>query len=149
VGFAIAERWLAAHFNRPGFELFNYHVYTLCSDGDLMEGVANEAASIAGHLKLSNLCLVYDDNKITIEGETHLAFSEDVATRFTGLGWNVIKVADPNDLASLAAAFKTFRQTKDKPTMIIVRSHIAWGAPNAHDTHQAHGAPLGADEIRL
>jgi transketolase len=149
VGMAIAERWLAAHFNRPGFELFTHKVYALCSDGDMMEGISHEAASLAGHLKLSNLCWIYDDNKITIEGETILAFTESVATRFKGYGWNVIQVADANDAGALRKALKRFARTTNAPTMIIVRSHIAWGAPNKQDTHGAHGAPLGAEEIRL
>lgn len=148
VGVAIAERWLAAHFNRPGFELFGYNVYAICSDGDMMEGVGQEAASLAGHLALSNLCWIYDDNHITIEGNTSLAFSEDVGTRFKGLGWNVVKVADANDLDAIRGALKTFRETTDRPTLIIVRSHIAYGAPNKQDTAEAHGAPLGEDEIR-
>ena len=152
VGMAIASRWLGAHFNKPGFELFNYHTYALCSDGDLMEGVSSEAASLAGHLKLSNLCWIYDDNKITIEGETELAFSEQVGARFKGFGWNVVSIEDANDLAALDAAFKKFQRNarmNKGPTMIVVRSHIAWGAPNKQDTHGAHGAPLGAEEIRL
>ena len=149
VGMAIAGRWMAAHFNRPGFELFDYDVYALCSDGDMMEGVSGEAASIAGHLKLSNLCWIYDDNKITIEGGTALAFSEDVATRFKGYHWNVINVRDANDLDLLAQAFRTFKDTDDHPTLIIVESHIAFGAPNKQDTASAHGEPLGEDEVRL
>ena len=149
VGMAIAQRWLAAHYNRPGFDLFSYNVYALCSDGDLMEGVGAEAASLAGHLKLSNLCWIYDDNKITIEGSTNLAFSENVAERFAGYGWNVLKVDDINDLAAFRAALAGFRKTTDRPTMIIVRSVIAWGAPNKHNTHGAHGSPLGEEEIRL
>jgi len=148
VGMAIAQRWLAAHFNRPGYELFDYNIYALCSDGDLMEGVANEAASLAGHLKLSNLCWIYDDNHITIEGHTELAFTEDAARRFEGLGWNVVKVADANDTAALKAAYQSFAKTNDRPTLIIVRSIIAWGAPNKQNTEHAHGSPLGADEIR-
>ncbi|MBL8828478.1 MAG: transketolase [Planctomycetaceae bacterium] len=152
VGMAIASRWLGAHFNRPSFELFNYNTYALCSDGDLMEGIAGEAASIAGHMKLSNLCWIYDDNKITIEGETELAFSEQVGTRFKGLGWNVITVEDANDLGALDAAYKRFVQNSKRnkgPTLIVVKSVIAWGAPNKANTHGAHGAPLGAEEIRL
>ena len=149
VGMAIASRWLAAHYNRPGFDLFDFNVYALCSDGDLMEGVGGEAASLAGHLKLSNLCWIYDDNHITIEGNTSLAFSEDVATRFAGYGWNVVKVADVNDLAGLRTAIKTFQETTDRPTLIIVRSVIGFGAPNKANTHEAHGAPLGEDEVRL
>jgi len=149
VGMAIATKWLAARFNRPGFDLFDSNVYALCSDGDLMEGVGAEAASIAGHLKLSNLCWIYDDNHITIEGKTSLAFSEDVAGRFAGLGWNVVKVEDVNDLDALRLALQTFHQTDDRPTLIIVRTVIAYGAPHAADTHGAHGAPLGEEEIRL
>ncbi len=149
VGMAIAERWLAAHFNRPEFELFTHKVYALCSDGDMMEGISHEAASLAGHLKLSNLCWIYDDNKITIEGETNLAFTESVATRFKGYGWNVIQVADANDTGAIRKALKRFARSTNAPTMIIVRSHIAWGAPTKQDTHGAHGAPLGAEEIRL
>ncbi|MGD0517498.1 MAG: transketolase [Thermoguttaceae bacterium] len=149
VGMAIASRWLAARYNKPGFELFNFNVYALCSDGDLMEGVGGEAASIAGHLRLSNLCWIYDDNKITIEGNTSLAFSEDVAQRFKGYGWNVVKVDDVNDLDSLRKAIKIFHETQDRPTLIIVRSVIAFGSPNKANTHGAHGAPLGEDEVRL
>lgn len=149
VGMAIASYWLAGRYNRPGFEIFDYNVYAVCGDGDMMEGVSSEAASLAGHLKLANLCWIYDDNKITIEGATSLAFSEDVGTRFVAYGWNVIEVDDVNDLGKLRQALKLFTQTKDKPTLIIVRSHIAWGAPNAQDTHGAHGAPLGEEEIRL
>jgi transketolase len=149
VGMAIAGRWMAARFNRPGFEIFDYAVYALCSDGDMMEGVSGEAASIAGHLKLSNLCWIYDDNKITIEGRTALAFSEDVAQRFKGYGWNVINVNDANDLESITNAFASFKKKTDRPTMIIVKSHIAYGAPNKQDTASAHGEPLGEDEVRL
>lgn len=149
VGMAIAQRWLAAHFNRPAATLFDYNVYALCSDGDVMEGVCAEAASLAGHLKLSNLCWIYDDNGITIEGHTSLAFSEDVAARFAGYGWNVLRVADANDLAALRQAYQNFTQTADRPTLVVLRSHIAWGSPNKVDTHEAHGAPLGEDEIKL
>jgi len=149
VGMAIAGRWLAENYHRPGFELFDYNVYALCSDGALTEGVGGEPASLAGHLKLSNLCWIYDDNGITIEGETSLAFSEDVATRFRGYGFHVVEVDDANDLDALRAALKTFQQTEDRPTLIIVRSVIAYGAPNAANTSEAHGAPLGEDEIRL
>jgi transketolase len=148
VGMALASRWLAARYNKPGFKLFDYNVYVLCSDGDLMEGVASEAASLAGHLQLSNLCWIYDDNKITIEGETHLAFSEDVGKRFEGYGWEVRRVSDANDLETLAAGLDAFRES-DRPMLIIVRSHIGYGAPNKQDTHGAHGAPLGDDEIKL
>jgi transketolase len=148
VGMAVAARWLGARYNRPGAELFNYRVYALCSDGDLMEGISTEAASLAGHWKLSNLCWIYDDNGITIEGETSLAFSEDVETKFRGLGWNVLKVADVNDLPALRAALAASRQS-DRPTLVVVRSVIAFGAPNKQNTHGAHGAPLGKEEVRL
>ena len=146
-GMAIAGRWMASYFNRPGFEMFTYDVYALCGDGCMMEGLSGEAASLAGHLKLSNLCWIYDNNKITIEGHTDWAFSEDVATRFIGYGWNVTRVGDANDLEMLERAFNTFKRTDDRPTLIIVDSHIAWGAPNK--TEAAHGAPLGAEEVRL
>jgi transketolase len=149
VGMAIAEKWMAAYFNKPGFEMFNYNVYAMCGDGCMMEGVSGEAASLAGHLKLSNLCWIYDNNKITIEGNTSWAFSEDVATRFIGYGWNVTRVGDANDLDMLGRAFTTFKNTGDRPTLIIVDSHIAWGSPNKQDTHAAHGEPLGEEEIRL
>jgi transketolase len=148
VGMAVAAKWLGARFNQPGFELFDYNVYAVCSDGDLMEGVASEAASLAGHLKLPNLCWIYDDNSITIEGKTSLAFSEDVAARFASYGWNVTEVDDVNDLDAMRAALKVFEETTDRPTLIIVRSIIAWGAPNKANTHGAHGSPLGEDEIR-
>jgi transketolase len=149
VGMALAERWMEQHFNRPGFEIFNYNVYAMCGDGCMMEGVSSEAASLAGHLKLSNLCWIYDNNKITIEGHTDWAFSEDVATRFLGYGWNVTRVGDANDQEMLARAFQTFLRTNDRPTLIIVDSHIAYGAPNKQDSSAAHGEPLGDEEIRL
>jgi len=149
VGMAMAARFLGRHFNRPGFDMFGYDVYALAGDGCLMEGVTGEAASLAGHLRLSNLCWIYDNNKITIEGHTEWAFSEDVATRFIGYGWSVTRVGDANDTEMLARAFATFRATADRPTLIIVDSHIAWGSPNKQDTHGAHGEPLGEEEIRL
>jgi transketolase len=150
VGMAIAGRWQAAHFNQPGFEnLIDFNVYALCGDGCMMEGISAEAASLAGHLKLSNLCWIYDNNHITIEGNTALAFSDDVATRFIGHGWNVTRVGDANDLEMLARAFHTFLSSRDRPTLIIVDSHIAYGAPNKQDTSAAHGEPLGEAEIRL
>jgi transketolase len=149
VGMASAERWMAAHFNRPGFTMFDYNVYALCGDGDMMEGISGEAASLAGHLKLSNLCWIYDNNHITIEGHTELAFSEDVATRFIAYGWNVTRVGDANDLEMLARAFQCFLNTNDRPTLIIVDSHIAYGAPNKQDTSAAHGEPLGEEEVKL
>jgi len=149
VGMAIASKHLGAKYNKPGFDLFDYKVYALCSDGDLMEGISSEAASIAGHLKLSNLCLLYDDNGITIEGHTDLAFSENVGMRFQGLGWHTIQIDDANDLVSLQKAFDEFKATKDKPTLIVVKSVIGFGSPNKANTHGAHGAPLGDDEIKL
>jgi len=149
VGMALARWWMARHFNRPGFEMFDYDVYVLCGDGDMMEGVTGEAASLAGHQRLSNLCWIYDNNKITIEGHTALAFSEDVMTRFTGYGWNVTRVSDANDLEMLDRALQAFHSTTDRPTLIVVDSHIAYGAPNKQDTSGAHGEPLGEDEIRL
>ncbi len=149
VGMAIASKWLGENYNTADHTLFDYNVFALCSDGDLMEGVGNEAASVAGHLQLDNLCWIYDDNSITIEGRTDLAFSEDVGTRFQGLGWNVIQITDANDLDALAKAIEAFKTCKDKPTLIIVRSIIGWGAPNKQNTHGAHGAPLGWDEIEL
>jgi transketolase len=149
VGMAIAREWQATYFNRPGFELFDYEVYALCGDGDLMEGISAEAASLAGHLKLENLCWIYDNNRITIEGNTALAYSEDVATRFIGHGWNVTRVGDANDREMLARAFETFRRETGRPTLIIVDSHIAYGAPSKQDTSAAHGEPLGEEEVRL
>ncbi|MEM6978207.1 MAG: transketolase [Planctomycetota bacterium] len=149
VGMAMAEKWLAANYNTDDHTLFDYNVYALCSDGDLMEGVACEAASLAGHLKLDNLCWLYDDNNITIEGDTDLAFSEDMATKFKGLGWNVLKVTDANDVDALEAAITQFQACDDKPTLIIVNSIIGYGAPNKQNTHGAHGAPLGWDEVAL
>jgi transketolase len=149
VGMALAARFLASGFNRPGFPMFDYDVYALAGDGCMMEGISGEAASLAGHLRLSKLCWIYDNNKITIEGHTDWAFSEDVATRFIGYGWNVTRVGDANDLEMLERAFKTFKRTPDRPTLIIVDSHIAFGSPNKQDTHAAHGEPLGEEEIRL
>ncbi|HEX6960610.1 MAG TPA: transketolase, partial [Lacipirellula sp.] len=147
VGMAIAGRWLAAHFNREDGVLFDYDVYALCSDGDMMEGVASEAASLAGHLGLANLCWVYDNNGITIEGGTALAFSESVPERFRAYGWRVLHVADANDLDAVAQAFETFRRTKDAPTLIVVDSVIGWGSPVA-GTAKAHSDPLGAEGVR-
>ena len=149
VGTAIAAKWLGATYNRPGYDLFDFDTYVVCSDGDVMEGIGNEAASLAGHLKLSNLCWTYDDNEITIEGRTELAFSEDVKGRFEALGWQVIVVKDANDLKALKAAYDQFKKTDDKPTLIIVKSIIGYGAPNKQDTSGAHGSPLGDDEIAL
>jgi len=145
----LAGRWMAEHFNRPGFDdMINFNVYALCGDGDMMEGISHEAASMAGHLGISNLCWIYDNNRITIEGNTALAFSDDVATRFISYGWNVTRVGDANDLVMLERAFRTFHKTTDRPTLIIVDSHIAYGAPNKQDTSAAHGEPLGEEEIQ-
>src|SRR6202789_2745076 len=149
VGMAIASKWLAANFNRPGFEVFDFNTYSICSDGDLMEGIGGEAASLAGHLKLSNLCWIYDHNHITLDGPADWSFSEDVATRFIGYEWNVTRVADANDLEMLARAFETFQKTTDRPTLIIVDTHIGYGSPHKQDTNAAHGEPLGEEEVRL
>ncbi len=149
VGMAMAGKWMADYFNRPEFTMFDYDTYALCGDGCMMEGVSSEAASLAGHLKLSNLCWIYDNNKISIEGHTDWAFSDDVATRFIGYGWNVTRVGDANDLEMLDRAFDTCKNVRDRPTLIIVDSHIAYGSPNKQDTSAAHGAPLGEDEVRL
>jgi transketolase len=148
VGMALAAKWLAARYNAPGQVLFDYDTYVLCSDGDLMEGVAAEAASLAGHLGLANLCWIYDDNSITIEGETHLAFTEDVGRRFEGLGWRIERVADANDTAALKRALQAFKGEDRRPTLIIVKSVIGFGAPKKAGSHESHGAPLGADEIK-
>src|ERR1700693_5238331 len=149
VGMAMARWWLATYFNKPRFELFNYNVYAICGDGDMMEGISGEAASLAGHHKLSNLCWIYDNNHITIEGNTSLAFSEDVATRFKGYGWKVEHITDANDTVALEKALDVFRNTSDKPTLIIVDSHIGWGAPHRQDTKEAHGEALGEEEVAL
>jgi len=149
VGMAIAQKWLADRYNRPGFAIFDYDIYVVCGDGCLMEGVASEAASLAGHLGLDNLCWVYDNNHITIEGQTSLAFTEDVATRFLAYGWNVLRVGDANDLERIEHALGVFRETKGRPTLIILDSHIGYGAPHKHDTAAAHGEPLGEEEVRL
>ncbi|WP_294393880.1 transketolase [uncultured Sphingomonas sp.] len=147
VGMAVAERWLAERFNRDGFQLFDHDVYVLCGDGDMMEGVSAEAASTAGHLKLSNLCWIYDSNHISIEGSTELAFSEDVGKRFEAYGWNVIHVDDANDTEAFGKALDTFKATDDRPTFIVVHSVIGWGSPKA-GSEKAHGEPLGADAIK-
>lgn len=149
VGIALAGRWMGEYFNRAEFEMFDYNVYALCGDGCMMEGISGEAASLAGHLRLSNLCWIYDNNKITIEGHTDLAFSEDVATRFMAYGWNVTRVGDANDLEMIERALRTFKSAIDRPTLIIVDSHIAYGSPHKQDTSAAHGEPLGEEEIRL
>ncbi len=149
VGMAAAGAFLAATYNRPGYDVFNFNVYALCSDGDMMEGVASEAASLAGHLKLANLCWIYDSNHVTIEGHTDLAFSEDVAARFLAYGWNVERVTDPNDLTLLERAYNAFLATDDRPTLIVVHSHIGFGSPHKHDSPEAHGEPLGVEDLKL
>jgi len=149
VGMAIASRWRAAHLNRSGFEIFNYNVYAFCGDGDIMEGVGSEAASLAGHLKLSNLCWIYDDNRVTLDGPASWSLSEDVGKRFSAYGWTVTEVADANDLDGLDNAYRLFQRTTDGPTLIMVHSHIGYGAPHKQDTSAAHGEPLGAEEVRL
>ncbi|MFZ4723582.1 MAG: transketolase [Phycisphaerales bacterium] len=148
VGMAMAEKWLAARYNRPGFELFNYRVYAICGDGCMMEGISGEAGSLAGHLKLDNLVWLYDNNHITIEGKTNLAYNDDAAVRYLGYGWNVLRVGDANDLDAIEHALKTAEATKGRPTLIIVDSHIGWGSPTRQDTKEAHGEPLGDEEIR-
>lgn len=149
VGMAIASKWAAKHFNRPDFTMFDYAIYALCSDGDMMEGVASEAASLAGHLMLTNLCWIYDNNRITIEGHTDLAFSEDVAARFLAYGWSVKRVGDANDTQKIAEVIESFRRDANLPTLIIVDSHIGYGSPHKQDTSAAHGEPLGEEEVRL
>lgn len=149
VGMAIAAKWFAARYNRPGFDLFDYKTFALCGDGDMMEGVGCEAASLAGHLKLSNLCWIYDDNRITIEGSTDLAFTENVRERFEGLGWRTVVVEDANDLDAIDQSLQVFAETDDRPTLIILQSVIGYGSPNKAGTHGAHGAPLGEEEIKL
>jgi transketolase len=145
---AIAAQWQAAHYNRPGFELFDFDVYALCGDGCLMEGVSSEAGSIAGHLRLSNLCWIYDNNHITIDGRTEITYDDDVAARFIGYGWNVTRVGDANDLELVTRALEAFRREADRPTLIIVDSHIGYGSPHKQDTAEAHGEPLGEEEVR-
>jgi transketolase len=149
VGMAVGEKWLAAHFNRPGFQIFDYNIYTVCGDGCMMEGVGSEAASLAAHLGLDNLCWIYDNNHITIEGHTSITFTEDVTTRFLGYGWNVLRVGDANDIGRIEQALEVFRNTKGRPTLIVLDSHIGYGAPHKQDTAEAHGEPLGDEEIRL
>jgi transketolase len=149
VGMAIAEAWLANRYNRPGFEIFGYNIYAVCGDGCMMEGVSSEAASLAGHLALDNLCWIYDNNHITIEGNTRITFTEDIAARFLGYGWNVLRVGDANDIDRIEHALDIFRQTKDRPTFIILDSHIGYGSPHKQDTAAAHGEPLGEEEVRL
>jgi transketolase len=149
VGMAIAGKWMATHFNRPGFDLFTYRVYAVCGDGDIMEGVAGEAASLAGHLQLGNLCWIYDNNRVTLDGPASWSFSEDVMTRFVGYGWNVTRVADANDLLQLSRGYKEFLNHSDKPTLIVVDSHIGYGSPHKQDSYEAHGEPLGEEEVKL
>jgi transketolase len=149
VGMAIGQRWLASRYNQPEFPVFDYDIYAVCGDGCLMEGVGSEAASAAGHLGLDNLCWIYDNNHITIEGSTRIAFTEDVAARFMGYGWNVLRVGDANDLERIENALAIFRQTKGRPTLVILDSHIGYGSPHRQDTSAAHGEPLGPDEVRL
>src|SRR5215471_12056071 len=149
VGMAIAQKWLANHYNRPGFDIFNYKIYAVCGDGCMMEGIASEAASLAAHLGLDNLCWVWDNNHITIEGNTSITFTEDVAARFAAYGWNVLRVADANDVDSIERALDVFRNTRNKPTFIVLDSHIGYGSPHKQDTSAAHGEPLGEDEVRL
>jgi transketolase len=149
VGMAIARRWLGNRYNRTGFEIFDYNIYAVCGDGCLMEGISSEAASLAAHLGLDDLCWIYDNNHITIEGNTRITFTEDVAGRFLAYGWNVLRVGDANDLNRIEGALKVFRQTKRRPTLIILDSHIGYGSPHKQDTAAAHGEPLGDEEIRL
>ncbi len=149
VGMAIAGKWLESNYNKPGFTIFDYSVYALCGDGDIMEGVCCEAASLAGHLKLGNLCWIYDNNRVTLDGPASWSFSEDALTRFKGYGWNVTEVKDANNLDELAAAYELFKKTNDRPTLIVVDSHIGYGSPHKQDSYEAHGEPLGEAEIKL
>lgn len=149
VGIAIASKWLGENYNKPGFEIFDFNVYAVCGDGDMMEGVCCEAASLAGHLKLSNLCWVYDNNRVTLDGPAEWSFSEDVGARFAGYGWNVAHVTDANDLEMLGRAYENFLKTNDRPTLIIVNSHIGYGSPHKQDSYEAHGEPLGESEVKL
>jgi transketolase len=149
VGMAIARKWLAGRYNRPGFDIFDYDIYAVCGDGDLMEGVGSEAASLAGHLRLDDLCWIYDNNHISIEGKTRITFTEDVAARFLGYRWNVLRVGDANDLPRIEDALAIFRKTQGRPTLIILDSHIGYGSPHRVDTAAAHGEPLGEDEVKL
>jgi transketolase len=149
VGMGIAQKWLANRYNRPGFDIFDYNIYAVCGDGCLMEGISSEAASLAGHLGLDNLCWVYDNNHITIEGKTRITFTEDVEARFLAYGWNVLRVGNANDLERIEHALEVFRKTKDRPTFIVLDSHIGYGSPHKQDTSAAHGEPLGDDEVRL
>ena len=149
VGMAIARKWLGSRYNQPGFNIFDYSVYAICGDGCLMEGIGSEAASLAGHLGLADLCWIYDNNHITIEGNTRIAFTEDVSARFQAYGWNVLRVGDANDIGRIRDALELFRQEKQRPTLIVLDSHIGYGSPHKHDTSAAHGEPLGEEEVRL
>jgi len=149
VGMAIAEKWLASHYNRPNFQIFDYNIYAICGDGCLMEGVGSEAASLAGHLRLDNLCWIYDNNHISLEGSTRLTFTEDVAARFLAYGWSILRVGDANDPDAIQRALGTFMERKGNPTFIVVDSHIGYGSPHKQDTAAAHGDPLGDEEVRL
>jgi len=149
VGMAIAEKWLAQRYNRSGFEIFNYNIYAICGDGCLMEGISSEAASLAGHLRLDNLCWIFDNNHITIEGNTNITFTEDVAARFLAYEWNVLRIGDANDIDRIEHALRVFQQTKDRPTLIVLDSHIGYGSPAKQGTAAAHGEPLGEEEVRL
>src|SRR4051812_8000488 len=149
VGLAIAQKWLAERYNRDGFPIFNYHIYAVCGDGCMMEGIASEAASLAGHLALDNLCWIYDNNHITIEGNTRITFTEDIASRFLSYGWNVVRLCDANDMVGIEQALEQFRQTKNWPTFIILDTHIGYGSPHRQDSPEAHGEPLGEEEERL
>src|SRR5262249_11297002 len=149
VGMAIAQKWLAARYNRPEFQIFDYNIYAICGDGCLMEGISSEAASLAGHLRLDNLCWIFDNNHITIEGDTNITFTEDVATRFMAYGWNVLRVSDANDIDRIEHTLQIFQRTKDRPTFIVLDSHIGYGSPGKQGTAAAHGEPLGDEETRL
>jgi len=149
VGMAIAQKWLAARYNKPGFDVFNYKIYAVCGDGCMMEGISSEAASLAGHLELDCLCWIWDNNHITIEGNTSIAFTEDVAARFLAYGWNVLRVGDANDVDRIEHALRVFQQTTGRPTFIVLDSHIGYGSPHKQDTSAAHGEPLGDDEVAL
>src|SRR2546425_9529217 len=148
VGMAIAEKWLASRYNRPEFQIFDYKVYAICGDGCLMEGDSSEAASLAGHLGLDNLCWIYDNNHMTTDGSTQLAFIEDVASRFLAYGWNILRVGDANDIDAIQGALEAFMKTKGPPTFIVLDSHIGYGSPHKQDTAAAHGDPLGDEEVR-
>jgi transketolase len=149
VGFAIAQKYMATRYNKPGFNIFNYNIYTICSDGDMMEGISSEAASLAGHLQLGNMIYLYDDNHITIEGNTNIAFDEDLAQRFEAYGWHVQVLADGNDLVAVSAAIKNAQKETHRPSIIKIRTHIGYGSPNKEDTAAAHGSALGEAEVRL